>query len=212
MKHPQPIRRVWALTLALLAAPSSGWSLTLEDRVSAPPDDAIDASETPTPPRPKPIPLPDETRPRYPSDDPYASGGYLPPTAVPVPSPYAIAPQTATPPPATPSGPAFTDDPDYEFDLIVRYGDLEGGTQTFAADHNAIITLTIDSDVVETVWVEGYNVGVAVQPGQPAILKFRAERPGRFAIWYGSAKHQIAVLEIGPPAPTAAGPLPWSFE
>ena len=207
MKQSQRLRKAWAMTFAMLAASPPGWSLTWEDQVTAPPAPAIDASQTPTPTRPKPIPLPDESRPRYSADDPYA-GAYVPPTAVPVPSPYEAAPQ----PPHEPIGTATSAAPEYEFDLVVRYGDLEGGAQTLTADHNAIVTLVIDSDEVETVWVEGYNVGVAVQPGRQAILKFRAERPGRFAIWYGNAKHEIAVLEVGPPAPAVSGPLPWSFQ
>jgi hypothetical protein len=207
MKHPHRFRHGFALALAVVLAPTAAWSLTWEDSVSAAPSAAapdvpIDASETPTPPRPKPIPLPDETRrPTY--DGSEDDTGRLPPTAIPVPSPYAM----PAPPPST----ATTDAPEYTFELVVRYGDLEGGTTTFAADHNALVTLVVDSDQVETVWVQDYNVGIAAQPGQPAMLKFRAERPGRFAIWYGSARHEIAVLEIGPPAPANTGPLPWSF-
>lgn len=97
---------------------------------------------------------------------------------------------------AMPSGTSST------FDLVVRNGRLVQGPTSLAVDHGSEVTLVIDSNMSDTLTIDGYNLSAPVAPGQPMLLKFVAEQPGRFAYRLGSGG-QIGVLEVGPPQPAS---------
>lgn len=86
------------------------------------------------------------------------------------------------------------------FDLVVRSGRLAQGPTSLAVEHGSEVTLVIDSDMADTLMIDGYNLRAPITPGQPMLLKFVAEQPGRFAYRLGSGG-QIGVLEVGPPQP-----------
>lgn len=89
----------------------------------------------------------------------------------------------------------------YEFDLVIRDGAIEGGPPLLSVDHNSSVTLALDADVTDVVWIEGYDIHFGVAPGVPSVVTFTAERPGHFSIWIGRSDHVIATLEVGPPVP-----------
>jgi hypothetical protein len=64
--------------------------------------------------------------------------------------------------------------------------------------------MIVDSDSPEALRVDGYNLVAPVTPGQPLLLTFVAEQPGRFAYRLGSGR-EIGVIEVGPPAPMRVG-------
>lgn len=88
------------------------------------------------------------------------------------------------------------------FDLVVRNGRLAQGPVSLAVDHGAEVTLIIDSNMADTLHVDGYNLHAPIVAGQPMLLKFVAEQPGRFAYRLGSGR-EIGVLEVGPPQPAS---------
>lgn len=86
------------------------------------------------------------------------------------------------------------------FDLVVRNGRLVQGPASMSVDHGAEVTLVVDSNMADTLSIDGYNLVAPITAGQPMLLKFVAEQPGRFAYRLGSGG-PIGVLEVGPPQP-----------
>ncbi|THD03275.1 hypothetical protein B1810_11975 [Panacagrimonas perspica] len=90
------------------------------------------------------------------------------------------------------------------FELVVRNGRLVDGPAAIVVDHGSQVTMVVDSDSPEALRVDGYNLVAPVTAGQPLLLTFVAEQPGRFAYRLGSGR-EIGVLEVGPPAPMRVG-------
>lgn len=88
------------------------------------------------------------------------------------------------------------------FELVVRNGRLVEGPGQIAVDHGSQVTMIVDSDVAAQLRVDGYNLVAPVTPGQPMLLTFVAEQPGRFAYRLGNGR-EIGVIEVGPPQPSA---------
>ena len=88
------------------------------------------------------------------------------------------------------------------FELVVRNGRLVEGPGPIAVDHGSQVTMIVDSDVADQLRVDGYNLVAPVTAGQPMLLTFVAEQPGRFAYRLGTGR-EIGVIEVGPPQPAA---------
>lgn len=86
------------------------------------------------------------------------------------------------------------------FELVVRNGQLAQGPVQLAVDHGSEVTLIVDSNMADTLKIDGYNLAAPIAAGQTMLLKFVAEQPGRFAYRLGSGR-QIGTLEVGPPQP-----------
>jgi hypothetical protein len=84
------------------------------------------------------------------------------------------------------------------FEVVVRHGDVVEGPSTIVVDHGTPVTMVIDTDVNDVVRVDGYNYTVPAAPGEPGMLRFSAERPGRFALRSMRTGQVLGVLEVGP--------------
>ena len=91
--------------------------------------------------------------------------------------------------------------PSASANLIVRRGQLVQGPTRLVVAHGSKVTLAVDSDLADSLRIDGYNLATPVMPGQPVLLSFLAERPGRFAYRLGRTGREIGVLEVGPPRP-----------
>lgn len=89
------------------------------------------------------------------------------------------------------------------FDLVVRNGRLAQGPVTLSVAHGSDVTLVIDSNMSDTLQIDGYNLAAPIVAGSPMILKFVAEQPGRFAYRLGSTGREIGVLEVSQPQPSS---------
>ena len=85
--------------------------------------------------------------------------------------------------------------------LVVRRGHLVQGPTRLAVVHGSKVMLAVESDLADSLRVDGYDLAVPIRPGQPVLLSFLAERPGRFAYRLGRTGREIGVLEVGPPRP-----------
>lgn len=88
------------------------------------------------------------------------------------------------------------------FELVVRNGRLAQGPVSLAVLHGSEVTLIVDSNMSDTLRIDGYNLAAPIVAGQPMLLKFVAEQPGRFAYRLSSGR-EIGVLEVGPPQPAS---------
>ena len=93
--------------------------------------------------------------------------------------------------------------PSKSANLVVRRGQLVQGPTRLAVVHGSKVTLAVESDLADSLRVDGYDLAVPIMPGQPVLLSFLAERPGRFAYRLGRTGREIGVLEVGPPRPMA---------
>ena len=89
---------------------------------------------------------------------------------------------------------------DSSFELVVRNGRLVQGPASMTVDHGSEVTLVVDSNMADSLRIDGYNLVAPIAAGQPMLLKFVAEQPGRFAYRLGSGR-ELGVLEVGPPQP-----------
>ncbi|MCC2655813.1 MAG: hypothetical protein K0Q76_921 [Panacagrimonas sp.] len=89
---------------------------------------------------------------------------------------------------------------DSTFELVVRNGRLAQGPASLAVEHGSEVTLIVDSNIPDTLRIDGYNLAAPIAANQPMLLKFVAEQPGRFAYRLSTGR-EIGVLEVGPPQP-----------
>lgn len=86
------------------------------------------------------------------------------------------------------------------FEFVVRNGRLIQGPTAITVDHGSQVTMIVDSDSTDALRVDGYNLVAPVVAGQPMLLTFLAEQPGRFSYRLGSGR-EIGVIEVGPASP-----------
>lgn len=86
------------------------------------------------------------------------------------------------------------------FELVVRNGRLVQGPASMTVAHGSEVTFIVDSNMADSLRIDGYNLVAPITAGQPMLLKFVAEQPGRFAYRLSSGR-EIGVLEVGPPQP-----------
>lgn len=86
--------------------------------------------------------------------------------------------------------------------LVVRRDQLAQGPSRIAVAHGSRVTLAVETDLADSLRVDGYNLAAPIMPGQPLLLTFLAERPGRFAYRLGRTGREIGVLEVGAPRAT----------
>lgn len=81
-----------------------------------------------------------------------------------------------------PTTAATTTPPVGVIDLRIRGGKVAGDIRPPAVPVGATVTLTVDSDVADTVHVHGYDHEFAVGPGTAGTRAFVADIPGRFEV------------------------------
>ncbi len=86
------------------------------------------------------------------------------------------------------------------FEFVVRNGRMIQGPAAITVEHGSQVTMIVDSDSSDALRIDGYNLVAPVVAGQPMLLTFVAEQPGRFAYRLGSGR-EIGVIEVGPAAP-----------
>lgn len=102
--------------------------------------------------------------------------------------------QTVSPATAYSSVPASGD----LYELTVRHGMVVDGPSSIAVDHGTPVTIVVDTDQNDVVRLDGYGYTVTAAPGEPGMLRFSAERPGRFEYRSMRTGQVLGVLEVGP--------------
>lgn len=92
---------------------------------------------------------------------------------------------------------------DPSVELIVRNGRLISGPYTIRVEHGAKLTLVVQADTADALRLDGYNLATPLYPGQPVMLSFTAEQPGRFVYRLASSGRELGVLEVAPPSTAA---------
>lgn len=86
------------------------------------------------------------------------------------------------------------------FSLKIRFGRVVSGPTELSVNHGADIILTLESQYATSVQIDGYELQLGLPAGHPVVLRFNAQRPGRFVIREANSTYAMAVLEVGPPA------------
>lgn len=81
-------------------------------------------------------------------------------------------------------------------DLDVAGGQPVGGALAIEADVGEQVTLRFRADVPDEVHVHGYDLTVAVGPGEPGELTFVADIPGQFEIELHDTGAVVAELAV----------------
>ena len=91
-------------------------------------------------------------------------------------------------------------DPDEPVNVQVRVvdGRPEGGVRRPSVGQGRIVRIVVRSDVSDHVHVHGYDLTSDVGPNAPAVIRFRADIPGRFEIELEDRSLEIAELEVRP--------------
>lgn len=82
--------------------------------------------------------------------------------------------------------------------IVVRTGEPVGGVKAIKVKGGEVARIVVVSDVADEVHVHGYDRSVAVAPGKPGRLRFRADADGVFEIELEERALHIANLEVGP--------------
>ena len=90
-------------------------------------------------------------------------------------------------------------------EFVIRRGRLVQGPGVVSVDLGRQITLVVDTDGADELRVEGYGIAAPLAAGQPMMLTFLAQRPGRFPLhlYSGEQIGMIDVLAAGPAAASA---------
>lgn len=87
-----------------------------------------------------------------------------------------------------------------DFGFVVRGGRLVAGPLNSLVRLGTVVSLTIDSDTDDLLTLDGYGLAIHLMPGQPVLLSFTAERPGRFTYRLARSGNVLGVIEVGPSA------------
>lgn len=85
-----------------------------------------------------------------------------------------------------------------DFGFVVRGGRLVAGPLNSLVRLGTVVSLMIDSDSDDLLTLDGYGLAVHLMPGQPVLLSFTAERPGRFTYRLARSGNVLGVIEVGP--------------
>ena len=86
--------------------------------------------------------------------------------------------------------------PDHTFGVDVRDGKVPGGVQTIEVAQGTNVEITVTTDSPDSVHVHGYDLTVAVDLNQPAVVEFAARIPGVFEIELEGSGLLIAELIV----------------
>jgi hypothetical protein len=111
------------------------------------------------------------------------------------PEPPAPAP-VATPPPAAMAAPAPARE--QVFELTVSAGKLVAGPEVLQVRQGERVILNVRSDRPDELHLHGYDLHAHVGPGQPASIRFSADRSGRFGLELHGAHAELGALEVYP--------------
>lgn len=104
----------------------------------------------------------------------------------PVTSPPASSTTTGSPP----------DDHGHRVEITVTDGEPEGGVRTESVDLDEQVVLMIIADRSDEVHVHGYDLTVVLVPGEPAILAFKADKPGVWEVELHEAGNVLLELRV----------------
>ena len=119
------------------------------------------------------------------------------PTVATSPSPSPSPTATGTPTPTPTPTPAITlATPDArEIEVEVEEGRVEGPNQVSVPQGRRVV-ITVEADVADEVHVHGYDLFADVSPGNPAVIRFRANVPGIFEVELESSHLLLFQLEV----------------
>ena len=110
------------------------------------------------------------------------------------PAPSAAA--TTSAPAAVPSSPASTAAEVTEVSLVLADGDVTGDTPLARLTVGQPVRLTVTSDVADELHVHGVDETAELEPGEPAVLEFTPESPGRFEVELHEARRVLTRLQV----------------
>ena len=97
-----------------------------------------------------------------------------------------------------PTGNAYAPSLPSTYALLIRNGQLVSGPNSITVEHGADVVMTIESQYDDSLRVDGYGLMVPLPAGQPVVLKFTAEQPGRFPYSLARSGQTLGVIEVGP--------------
>src|SRR5687768_11194523 len=99
-------------------------------------------------------------------------------------------------PPGSSTTASIPPDEHHRVEITVTDGEPEGGVRTESVDLDEQVVLVIASDTTDQVHVHGYNLTVALVPGEPATLAFKADKPGVWEVELHEAGNVLLELQV----------------
>ena len=84
------------------------------------------------------------------------------------------------------------------FELVVAKNQLAQGEAVLRTTQGTEIILRVTSDHADELHLHGYDLSLSLPKGQPAELRFMADRSGRFEYELHHAHLELGVLEVQP--------------
>jgi hypothetical protein len=83
-------------------------------------------------------------------------------------------------------------------ELIISHGNLAKGPSVIQVTQGETVSLRVTSDRADEVHLHGYDLYLALNPNDPAVLTFIASRSGRFTYELHGAAVELGALEVYP--------------
>ena len=99
--------------------------------------------------------------------------------------------------PAAPPLPVVMAQP-YVYDLVIKKRRLVSGPQTLQVRQGAEVTLRVTVDEAEELHLHGYDRKLDLVAGQPGVLRFTADKSGRFEYELEHSRTELGALEVQP--------------
>lgn len=93
-----------------------------------------------------------------------------------------------------------TDDADVDvemFEVTIADGEVSPPFDTYEVVLGADVRIEITSDVSDELHLHGYDLVLALEPGEPGVLEFTADIEGRFELETHDLGLQLLQLEVG---------------
>jgi len=84
------------------------------------------------------------------------------------------------------------------FELVIENKKLVSESETISVKKGDEVTIRITADETEEFHIHGLDISVDLTSGQPAELKFIADKTGRFEFELEHSKTELGALEVTP--------------
>lgn len=105
-------------------------------------------------------------------------------------------PASASPPARLPTGPVPATQEVIELTVVFEDGEVTGDTPLARLTAGRPVRLTVTSDVADELHVHGVDETVELEPGEPSVLAFTPDSPGRFEVELHDASRVLTRLQV----------------
>lgn len=83
------------------------------------------------------------------------------------------------------------------FEITISGGEVNPPFDTYDVAHGAQVRIEVTSDIPEELHLHGYDLELALEPGEPGVLEFTADIQGGFELETHELGQPLVQIEVG---------------